>query len=102
MSCTLSAAPVDSPAVARTLAVSIRELPLTTIDSGVEQAPGALSCAYNGAALSAANASIHETILRITQIYTSQFGRGPRRRASTLIRQRGCWRVACLQQPRLA
>ena len=49
----------------------------TTLRDG-EQAPGAVCCAYKGAALSAANASIREAILRITQIYTSQFGRGPR------------------------
>src|ERR1700704_4490908 len=47
------------------------------MDSGVEQAPGAASWAYKGAALAATSASIYEANFRITQIYTIGFSRGP-------------------------
>src|ERR1700682_39597 len=77
MSWTLSCEPAARPAVERIAAESTRELPLTTIDSGVEQAPGAVSWAYKGAALAATSASIYEAHFRITQIYTVGFSRGP-------------------------
>jgi hypothetical protein len=47
------------------------------MDSGVEQAPGAVSWAYKGAALAATSTSTNEAIFRITQIYTIGFSRGP-------------------------
>src|ERR1700686_1515803 len=97
---TLSGVPVDNPAVERIAALSTREFPATTMDSGVEHTPGAVSWAYKGAALMATSASKAEANFRITQIYTNQFGGGPRPRASILIRQRGCGRVASLRQPR--
>jgi hypothetical protein len=45
--------------------------------SGVEQAPGAVSWAYKGAALAATIASTNNTNFRITQIYTIGFSIGP-------------------------
>src|ERR1700682_455129 len=101
MSWTLSCEPADRPAVERTAAESTLEFPLTTIDSGVEQAPGADSWAYKGAALAATSASIHEANFCITQIYTIGFSRGPRCTASILIRQKGRKRVASLLRPRV-
>src|ERR1700694_5235759 len=101
MSWTLSCVPAERPAEERIAAESTREFPLTTIDSGVEQAPGADSWAYKGAALAATSASIHEANFRITQIYTIGFSRGPRSKASILIRQRGRKRVASLFRPRV-
>src|SRR2546423_390762 len=80
ISWTLSCPPVDRPAVERTAALSMREFPVTTMASGVEHAPGALSWAYREAAPAAVSASVYVAIFRITQIYTSQFGGGPRRR----------------------
>jgi hypothetical protein len=77
MSWTLSGDPVESPAEDRMAAVSTREAPLTTIDSGVEQAPGAVSWAYKGAALAATSATIYVAIFRIAQIYTIGFSIGP-------------------------
>src|SRR5712671_14458 len=68
------------------------------MDSGVEHAPGAGSCACSAAALAATSASVYEANFRITQIYTSQFGGGPRRNASIPIRQKGRRRVA-LRRP---
>src|ERR1700682_4924883 len=90
MSWTLSCEPADRPAVERTAAESTLEFPLTTIDSGVEQAPGADSWAYKGAALAATSASIHEANFCITQIYTIGFSRGPaERRVSSLDKGAG-------------
>src|SRR6267143_2638050 len=90
MSWTLSCEPADRPAVERIPAESTREFPLTTIDSGVEQAPGAVSWACREAALAATSASIHEANFRITQIYTIGFSRGPaRRRVSSLYKRAG-------------
>src|ERR1700687_973808 len=93
MSWTLSCEPAARPAVERIAAESTRELPLTTIDSGVEHAPGAVSWAYKGAALAATNASTYEANFRITQIYTNGFSRGPaprrRRRVSSLDKGAG-------------
>src|SRR3981081_4643596 len=87
---TLSWVPADRPAVDRIAAESTREFPLTTIDSGVEQAPGAVSWACRGAALAATSASIHEANVRITQIYTIGFSRGPaRERVSSLDKGAG-------------
>ncbi|MGI8401397.1 MAG: hypothetical protein ACR2NS_07310 [Gemmatimonadaceae bacterium] len=71
--------PVDIPALDLMAALSTRELPLTNMDSGVEQAPGAASWAYKGAALAATIASTNNTNFRITQIYTIGFSRGPAR-----------------------
>src|SRR2546423_15717129 len=100
MSWTLSCAPVDKPALDRIAAESTREFPLTIIDSGVEQAPGAVSWAYKGAALAATSASTYEANFRITQIYTIGFSGGPAE-AGILIRQRGRKRVASLLRPRV-
>src|ERR1700716_800427 len=87
---TLSWVPADRPAVDRIGGGSTREFPLTTIDSGVEQAPGAVSWACKGAALAATSASIHVANFRITQIYTIGFSRGPAgRRASSLDKGAG-------------
>src|SRR5260221_14266555 len=99
MSWTLSCVPVDSPAVERTAALSIRELPVTTMDSGAAHTPGAVSCAYKGAALIATSDSMTEANFCITQIYTNQFGGSPHLSACILIRQRGCQRYASLRQP---
>src|SRR3954463_9260785 len=78
-------------------ALSTRELPVTIMNSGVAQAPGAVcvvpSCAYDEAALAAMRASANETIFRMTQIYTIGFAGGPRGR-EYLIRQKGRWRVS--------
>src|SRR5437868_9706651 len=97
MSWTLSCVPAASPLEARMAAESTREFPVTNMDSGVEQAPGALSWACKSVALAAVNASATDTIF-ILEIYTSRFGGGPRR-GTIPIRQRGRWRVA-LQRPR--
>src|SRR5437762_4158220 len=79
MSWTLSCAPASSPLEARMAALSTRELPVTIMDSGFAQAPaGAVSWACKRPALAAVNASATETSFRITQIYTSRFGGGPR------------------------
>src|SRR5207253_5112203 len=69
--------PAASPLVPRIEAVSTRALPATNIDSGVAQAPGALSWACKRAALAAVSASAAVTIFRITEIYTTRFGGGP-------------------------
>jgi hypothetical protein len=69
--------PALSPAVDRTAALSTLELPLATIASGVEQAPGAVPCARKETALVAASASTTVTILHITEIYTNRFSGGP-------------------------
>src|SRR3982750_1120759 len=78
-------------------ALSTRELPVTIMNSGVAQAPGAVcvvpSCAYDEAALAAMRTSANETIFRMTQIYTVGFGGGPRQR-EYLIRQKGRRRVS--------
>src|SRR5438105_14642483 len=79
MSWTLSCVPAASPLEARMAAESTREFPVTNMDSGVEQAPGALSWACKRVALAAVNASATETIF-ISEIYTSRFGGGPRER----------------------
>src|ERR1700680_952683 len=93
MSWTLSVVPGVvagvSPAVERTAALSTREFPVTSMDSGVAQTPGVACWAYKGTEMMATSASIAEKHFRITQIYTNQFGGGPRPRASILIRQRG-------------
>src|SRR5437762_5063545 len=79
MSWTLSCAPASSPLEARMAALSTRELPVTIMDSGFAQAPaGAVSWACKRPALAAVNASATETSFRITQIYTTRFGGGPR------------------------
>src|SRR4030088_499484 len=101
MSWTLSCVPAERPAVDRIPAESTREFPVTTIDSGVEHAPGAVSWAYKGAALAATRASTYEANFRITQIYTIGFSRGPAAGRSILIRQRGRKRVASLLRPRV-
>src|SRR3954453_2569695 len=98
MSRTLSAVPMVKPDVARTAALSTRELPAAIMASGVEQAPGAVSCACRETALAAASASMYVAVLSMFQIYTNRFSGGP---AETQypIRQKGCGRVASLPQP---
>src|SRR4051812_35088487 len=84
MSRTLSAVPMVNPEVARTAALSTRELPAAIIASGVEQAPGAVPCACKETALAAASASMYVAVLSMFQIYTNRFSGGPAERSIPL------------------